>query len=53
MVSHEEMESMIQEWLAQELCAVDLCKTYGVVKSELEKQLEVCMSTFTEGDNNK
>lgn len=47
MVSHEDMKSCVQEWMAQELSAVDLAKTYAEIRAELDKQLEYCMEHFT------
>ena len=47
MVSIDDMKTCIQEWMAQELTAVDLAKTYAEIRAELDKQLEVCMAEFT------
>jgi hypothetical protein len=46
--SIEDMRTCIQEWMAQELTAVNLAKTYAEIRIELDKQLEVCMEGFTE-----
>ena len=48
MISIDDMKSCIQEWMAQELSAVDLAKTYAEIKMELDKQLEYCMAGFVE-----
>jgi len=48
MVSIDDMKSMIQEWMAQELSAVELAKTYAECRAELDKQLEYCMAQFTQ-----
>ena len=48
MTSIEDMRTCIQEWMAQELTAVNLAKTYAEIRIELDKQLEVCMEGFTE-----
>ena len=55
MVSIEDMKSIIQEWMAQELSPVDLGKTYAEVLCELNKQFEYCMNSLVESmiDNRK
>jgi hypothetical protein len=45
--SIEDIRTCIQEWMMQELTAVNLAKTYAEIKLELDKQLEVCMEGFT------
>lgn len=49
MVSIEDMKDMIQEWMAQELCPVDLGRTYAEVLCELNKQFEFCMDSLVDG----
>lgn len=44
MASYEDMELLIQEWLAEQLTAVDLAKVYAVLRVELDRQLEICMN---------
>jgi len=48
MVDIEDMKSCIQEWMAQGPSAVCLAKTYAEIRTELDKQLEFCMTVFTE-----
>ena len=48
MVSVDDMKSMIQEWMAQELTISDLSRTYTEVRIELDKQLEYCINSFIE-----
>ena len=49
MESIEDMKSMIQDWMAQELSPVDLGKTYAEVLGELNKQFEICMNSLVNG----
>jgi len=39
-ITFEEMEQMIQEWMAQALTVKDLAKIYSVIVSEADRQLE-------------
>ena len=52
MVDIEDMKGCIQEWMAQELSAVNLAKTYAECKGELDRQLEYCMESFISGGEN-
>ena len=47
MVSLEDMQECVQEWMAQPLSAVELAETYAAIRLELEKQLHVCMDELT------
>ena len=48
-VNIDDMKSLIQEWMAQELSAVDLAKTYAEIRTELDIQLEYCMESYIDG----
>ena len=47
MTNIDDMKSMVQEWMADALSAVELAKVYAELMAELDKQLEYCTGEFT------
>ena len=48
MTSFEEMRNYIRDWMSQPLTSVDLAKTYAELRTELDRQLEINMKSFTQ-----
>lgn len=46
MSSINDMKLIIQEWMAQELTAKDLARTYAEIREELDRQMEYYMDNF-------
>lgn len=49
-ISIEDMQGMIQEWMAQAITPVELAKIYVAIIQESDRQLEIVMGYLMEDE---